>query len=99
MALVEERRLDEATAYFDRLIARDSKCADAWFFKGMTLLYREKWVDALACFDTALAIDSAFCEAYVGKASAFHKGALADREEMERYLQEARQCHERTQHR
>ena len=59
---------EEAIEYFDKALAIDPDCIDAWggkmeawFGKGELLIQLEKYEEAIECFDKALAIDNSNC--------------------------------------
>ncbi len=49
-------RYDEALVRFDRALAADPSHADAWHFKGVTLLYMDQPAPAKECLERALSL-------------------------------------------
>ncbi|HVE53122.1 MAG TPA: tetratricopeptide repeat protein [Ramlibacter sp.] len=63
-AAVDAKQWKLASDYFRKVVARDARNADAWNLLGYSLRWQERYDDAFAAYDKALALDPA------------HKGAL-----------------------
>ncbi len=50
---------DMALLRYDQALEKDPRSADAWTGKGMALQYKERFKEALACYDKALVLDPA----------------------------------------
>lgn len=70
--LYTQRRLDDATAAYERVLKDDDQNAQAWQGRGLTLALRGRHRDALESFNRALQLDSRLVTSLNGKGSALN---------------------------
>ncbi len=79
--LYTQKRLNEATAAYERVLKNDDRNAQAWQGRGLTLALNGRHREALTSFDRALQLDSSLVTSWNGKGTALsmvqrHKEAL-----------------------
>jgi tetratricopeptide (TPR) repeat protein/tRNA A-37 threonylcarbamoyl transferase component Bud32 len=70
--LYSQRRLDDATAAYERVLKDDDQNPQAWQGRGLTLALRGKHREALQSFEQALKIDPRLVTSLNGKGSALN---------------------------
>lgn len=83
--LLDESKLTEALACFERILSKNPNHAEAWVKKGSALEHLRRIDEALKCYETAIAANPSMTVAYL------YKGGLCNR--LERF-NEALECYE-----
>ena len=81
LAAEVEDKAQEAIKCFDKVLKAEPKNKDAWYYKGIALVYLQKLKEAIDCFDKVLKIEPQHKDAWYDKGDIFgmlgkHKQAI-----------------------
>ncbi|MFC2125052.1 tetratricopeptide repeat protein [Bacteroidota bacterium] len=70
---LDERKLQQAMQFYDRVLEIDPDFSDAWNNKGIIFYSMSKFVDAVLCYDRAIQTNPDLIETYFNRANAFYE--------------------------